>query len=207
MESLNVIQVMLSQPAAVATPSAPPPDMSFWGSILNAGIAEQIVMLFLLGFSIISWAIIAYKWKMLRKAYRQSEEFLDSFWASKRLDTIYQRSEDLSDSPVSQVFRAGYIELAKLKKKEKGGEANDTSLGGMESVERSMRRAASSELTSLESLVSFLGTTGATAPFIGLLGTNNPKNLKTRKPENPINPKTRLAITRFIWVNRDIGDQ
>ena len=97
--------------------------------------------------------------------------FLDSFWASKRLDTIYQKSEDLSGSPVSQVFRAGYIELAKLKKKEKDGEAGDTSLGGMESVERSMRRAASSELTGLEALVSFLGTTGATAPFIGLLGT------------------------------------
>ena len=171
MESLNVIQVMLSHPATAANPAPPPPDLSFWGSILNAGIAEQVVMLLLLGFSIISWAIIAYKWKMLRKAYQQSEEFLDSFWASKRLDTIYQKSEDLSGSPVSQVFRAGYIELAKLKKKEKVGEAGDTSLGGMESVERSMRRAASSELTSLEALVSFLGTTGATAPFIGLLGT------------------------------------
>ena len=119
MESFNVIQVMLSQSAAAATPAPPPPDLSFWGSILNAGVAEQAIMLLLLGFSVISWAIIAYKWKMLRKAYQQSDEFLDSFWASKRLDTIYQKSEDLSGSPVSQVFRAGYIELAKLKKKEK----------------------------------------------------------------------------------------
>lgn len=162
---------MLSQPATATPPAAPPPDLSFWGSIVNAGISEQAVMILLLGFSVISWAIIAYKWKVLRIAYRQSEEFLDAFWASKRLDTIYQKSEDLSGSPVSQVFRAGYIELAKLKKKEQGAEANDTTLGGMESVERSMRRAASSELTSLEGLVSFLGTTGATAPFIGLLGT------------------------------------
>ena len=106
---------MLSQPAPTPPPAAPPPDMSFWGSILNAGIAEQAVMLLLFGFSIVSWAIIGYKWRILRKAYQQSEEFLDSFWASKRLDTIYQKSEDLSGSPVSQVFRAGYIELAKLK--------------------------------------------------------------------------------------------
>ena len=44
-------------------------------------------------------------------------------------------------------------------------------MGAIESVERSMRRAASKELTNLESLVAFLGTTGATTPFIGLLGT------------------------------------
>ena len=65
---------------------------------------------------------------------------------------------------------AGYVELAKIKK-EKEHEAADTQMGAIESVQRSMRRAATSELTQLESFVSFLGTTGSTAPFIGLLGT------------------------------------
>ena len=118
MGSFNIVQVMLSQPETVNTAN-PKTDLSFWGSILNAGIAEQIVMLLLLVFSAISWAIILYKWRMLRRAYRQSENFLDAFWSSKRLDSIYQKSEELRSSPVSQVFRAGYIELAKLKKKEK----------------------------------------------------------------------------------------
>jgi len=171
MESFNVIQVLLSQPAKVAsTPAPPPPDLSFWGSVLNAGASEQLIMLLLLGFSIVSWAIIAFKWKALRNAASQSEEFLDAFWSSKRLDAIYKKSEVFASSPVSQVFRAGYIELAKLKKS-KDGESTDHDLGHMESVERSMRRAATSQLTGLESLVSFLGTTGSTAPFIGLLGT------------------------------------
>ncbi len=172
MESFNVIQVLLSQSApVVSTPAPPPPDLSFWGSVLNAGFSEQLIMLLLLGFSIVSWAIIGYKWKVLRNATRQSDDFLDAFWSSKRLDAIYKKSEDLSASPISQVFRAGYIELAKLKKSGKEGDTTDHDLGQMESVERSMRRAASSQLTGLESLVSFLGTTGSTAPFIGLLGT------------------------------------
>jgi biopolymer transport protein TolQ len=173
MESLNVIHVLLSQSAraAVATPAPPPPDLSFWGSVVNAGISEQVVMVTLLGFSVASWAIIVYKWRVLRRAYRQSEQFLDTFWSSKQLDSIYKKSEHLSASPVSQVFRAGYIELAKLKKKDPRNESTDHDLGSMESVERSMRRAAGSELTGLESLISFLGTTGSTAPFIGLLGT------------------------------------
>ena len=147
MESLNVIHVLLSQPAqsALATPAPPPPDLSFWGSVINAGFSEQVVMLTLLGFSVTSWAIIAYKWRVLRRAHRQSEQFLDTFWSSKQLDTIYQKSEHLSASPVSQVFRAGYIELAKLKKKDPHNESTDHELGSMESVERSMRRAAGSE--------------------------------------------------------------
>ena len=174
MDRMNAVHVFLSQAEAAPTaaPVAPaPPDLSFWGSMLNAGWVEQLVMLILVGFSVISWAIIAYKYLVMRRAYRESEVFLDTFWASKRLDAIYQKSEQLTGSPVSQVFRAGYVELAKLKKKEKDSERDDIQLGAIESVERSMRRAASGELTNLEALVSFLGTTGATAPFIGLLGT------------------------------------
>ncbi|OGQ79643.1 MAG: hypothetical protein A2289_10305 [Deltaproteobacteria bacterium RIFOXYA12_FULL_58_15] len=127
-------------------------------------------MLALLGFSVVSWAIIAFKWRTLRRSYHESETFLDVFWSSKRLDAIYQRSESLSASPVSQVFRAGYIELAKIKKK---GESDngDMQLGSLESIERSLRRAASAELTGLESLIPFLATVGSTSPFIGLFGT------------------------------------
>ncbi|MBT6178839.1 MAG: protein TolQ [Deltaproteobacteria bacterium] len=138
--------------------------------MLNAGWAEQLVMVVLVGFSVVSWAIIGYKHRMLRRAYQESEEFLDTFWASKRLDDIYQKSEEYKGSPVSQVYRAGFVELAKLKQKEKGT-TGDIQMGAIESVERSMRRAASKELTNLESLVAFLGTTGATTPFIGLFGT------------------------------------
>ena len=143
----------------------------FWESVFRAGVAEQVVMLFLLVFSIISWAIIVYKWRRIRSAYNQSETFLETFWNSKRLDNIFEKSDGLSASPVSQVFRAGYIELAKVKKKSEAEKQEDTQLGAMESIERSMRRAAAAELTDLESLVTFLATTGSTAPFIGLLGT------------------------------------
>jgi biopolymer transport protein TolQ len=171
MEPLHVITVTLAQAAA----DAPTPAVSytFWSSVSDAGAVEKLIMLLLFGFSMVSWAVIAYKARSLRRAWRESETFLDSFWSSKRLDAIYQRSETLSASPVSQVFRAGYIELAKLKKTDgaKGGEKAETDVGDLESIERSMRRAAAAELTSLEALVPFLATTGSTTPFIGLLGT------------------------------------
>ena len=119
-------------------------------------------------FSIVSWAIIAMKAVQLRTARRESEDFLDAFWQAKRLDAIYKESEMLLKSPISQVFRAGYIELARLKKT--SGEESILG-GGIENVERALRRAQNSESTLLESKTAFLATVGSTAPFIGLFGT------------------------------------
>jgi len=132
-----------------------------------------VVLTLLLGMSAVCWGIIYYKWRSLRRAQIQSFEFLDIFWNSKRLDAIYQSSAKLVKSPISVVFRAGYEELAKLKKTqaEAEGEAMAEVMGGIENVQRSLRRASISELTTMESLVPFLATTGSAAPFIGLFGT------------------------------------
>src|SRR5689334_4926928 len=115
-----------------------------------------------------SWTIIFRKSLQLRTAQNQSLAFLEAFWQSKRLDEIYAKAEHLKDSPVSQVFRAGYVELAKLSGE---GTPRGVDADGLENIERSLRRAATSELTHLESQVPFLGTTAAAAPFVGLFGT------------------------------------
>jgi biopolymer transport protein TolQ len=43
--------------------------------------------------------------------------------------------------------------------------------GGIENVDRAMRRASREQITRLERALTFLATTGSTAPFIGLFGT------------------------------------
>ncbi len=122
-------------------------------------------------FSIISWYIIGNKWFYLRRAKSESDDFLETFWQSKRLDSIYQSSQRFKRSPVSQVFRAGYIELTKLKSQEDANKTMSAALGGLENVERALRRAITEEVTQMESLVPFLATIGSTAPFVGLFGT------------------------------------
>lgn len=175
MTALYLASLLLAQtppPAAAA-----PPSYGFIESVLTAGLPEKGVMLLLAIFSVVSWAIIYFKWRTIRRAYGDSESFLDMFWGSKRLDAIYQKSEALPASPVSQVFRAGYVELAKLKKKDEpaagqaGAGHGEAMLGDLESVERSMRRTAAAELTGLESMIPFLATVASSSPFIGLLGT------------------------------------
>ncbi len=127
----------------------------------------------LLAASVVSWSIILKKWLQLRRAADQSVRFLEAFWQSKRLDAIYQAAATLSHSPISHVFRAGYVELSKVtaQKKKEGEDAMSDQLGGIENVERALKRAAAAEVTHLEATVPFLGTTASAAPFVGLFGT------------------------------------
>jgi biopolymer transport protein TolQ len=71
------------------------------------------------------------------------------------------------------VFRAGYVELSKVTaaQKKESEDAMSEQLGGIENVERALKRAAAAEVTHLEATVPFLGTTASAAPFIGLFGT------------------------------------
>lgn len=146
---------------------------SFFETITHSGPIAFFVLLLLVAFSIGSWAIIVVKWNALRAAQKGSQEFLEHFWQSKRLDEIFTRTEQMSASPLAQVFRAGYQELVKVKQREAAAaEKGKVQIGdGVENVERALRRAALAEMTELERLVPLLATVGSTSPFIGLFGT------------------------------------
>jgi len=134
-------------------------------------VVKGVIGLLLL-FILICVFIIVYKFIQIGRAQSQTRRFLDVFWESKRLDEIYKSAEDLGRSPISQLFKAGYIELSRLKSaKDKDEHKDETHAGDIGNVERALRRASTAEITHLESLVPFLATTGSTAPFVGLFGT------------------------------------
>jgi len=144
---------------------------TLFDAVTDAGPVGLMTMLLLLGFSVASWGIILLKWVGLRNAQKQSVGFLEVFWESKKLDEIFTRSEGMTLSPVAQVFRAGYQELIKVKKREAADDKSTIQLSGVENIERALRRAATAEMTDLERMIPFLATVGSTAPFIGLFGT------------------------------------
>jgi biopolymer transport protein TolQ len=148
-------------------------ELDYLEVVTNGGPVVVGVLLLLALASVVSWAIIVWKWRQLRRAQDESVRFLETFWQSKRLDAIYQAAESLSASPISQVFRAGYVELSKVTATRKGEAEGAMSerLGGIENVERALKRAAVAEVTHLEARVPFLGTTASAAPFVGLFGT------------------------------------
>jgi biopolymer transport protein TolQ len=155
----GAIEVYLA--ATQATPGWSVGEIVAWAIVI-------CVLILLAGMSVVCWAIIISKWLRLRTATRQSARFLDLFWASKRLDAVYEKCGSFRGSPVAEVFRAGYQELAKITAA--GGESGKRA-DATDNLSRTLRRASAVESTNLERYVTFLGTTGSTGPFIGLFGT------------------------------------
>ena len=155
--------------AAVAVPGSAQP--STLALITEADLVVQFVLVSLVAMSIGCWVILINKGLLLRNAAKQSTEFLDLFWNSRRLDQVYEKAGDYPQSPIAEVFKAGYVELHKLTQNDEAGGQGQMDLGGIDNLIRALRRAASTELTSLERMIPFLATTGSTAPFIGLFGT------------------------------------
>src|SRR5215217_7608677 len=123
----------------------------------------KAVMILLAVMFLICLYIIIYKTMYLRRAWTESTRFTDSFWRSRDIEQIYKQAQALRNSPVSQMFVAGYTELAKLAADER---MKDDREGKLDNIERSLRKAQTNETTKLESAVPFLATTGASAPFI-----------------------------------------
>lgn len=140
--------------------------------ILGAGPVVKLVLLVLVYFSVVSWAIIFLKFRVVRRAIVESERFLDYFWAKKSFEVIGQGLKDFAHSPLTVLFREGYQELLRGQRPASdvtGGPVAD--LGRSDNVARALRRATTSETQRLEKYLTFLATTGSTAPFIGLFGT------------------------------------
>ena len=142
--------------------------------VKGSGPIVQGVLYLLVLFSVLSWGIIFYKFRQVRRAKNESGKFIEIFWDSRNLSSIHDASRDFKSSPVAQVFRAGYEELLRVsrgKKEFSQGEVLTTELGGVDNVTRAMKRATSVEITKLEKSLTFLATTASTTPFIGLFGT------------------------------------
>ncbi|MEM6289749.1 MAG: MotA/TolQ/ExbB proton channel family protein [Myxococcota bacterium] len=139
----------------------------------SRGIVLGVVILLLLLVALCIFVII-FKFIQITMAQSQSVSFLDKFWQSKRLDDIYRVAEGAKSSPIAAMFRAGYIELSKVKKQQAADGDNASmhdKMGDSDNVERALARAKLAETTKLENLLPFLATTGSAAPFIGLFGT------------------------------------
>jgi len=140
--------------------------------LLNASGVVMGVLFLLISLSVVSWWIIGYKALYFARAVKESLGFLDAFWKTRRYDQLMQESEAFPRSPIAQLFRAGFIELSKvIKQRQSEPGAKHDSEDDLENIQRSLRRAWTSEMTHLESLIPFLATTGSAAPFVGLFGT------------------------------------
>jgi biopolymer transport protein TolQ len=134
--------------------------------ILGASFAVQCVLALLAAASVVSWAIILRKSRVLTEARKTADAFEDQFWSGGDLAALYKSLEGGSPVGMTGVFVAGFREFSRLRQR--------IGLGGVQLLEgsrRAMKVAQLRETDRLEQNLATLATIGSTSPYVGLFGT------------------------------------
>ena len=132
--------------------------------VLQTGPVAKAVLLFLLAFSVLSWAVILSKWKLISSAKRQSGRFLNSFRKAQRMQDIATVADQFRPSPLVGVFEGAIAEFRRQM-------GTSGTIHNPAAVQRAMQISSSEEITRFESNLPWLAITAAVTPFIGLFGT------------------------------------
>lgn len=138
--------------------------------LVQTGWVARIVLVILLVFSVLSWAIIYRKYTTFRRAREHTDRFLQTFRSSERLPDAQPLAHTFPASPLVAVYTAGMRELGS-QRGTTGNNPRDKALTNSSAVGVALQLAGSEEVARLEHRMSFLATTGSVTPFIGLFGT------------------------------------
>ena len=138
--------------------------------VWQASWIVQLVLLLLTILSVVSWTVIAFKWRELRRAVQDSEAFLEVYHEGS-LDAAYEAARDLDRSPLSAVFLDVYAEINRMARFSGRSALAALEEGHLVALARQIAWTGSREGLRLERGLSFLATTGSASPFIGLFGT------------------------------------
>ena len=141
--------------------------MTIYGLVAESGTVVQFVLLILLIASVLSWACIFEKWRELKVARAEADQFEGKFWGGANLFKLHKDYSGRDDnSGMGEVFVSGFSEFQRLRKK--GAFAEKVLSDG---VARAMRVAVSRLEEQLEKRLNFLATVGSVSPYVGLFGT------------------------------------
>ena len=187
MRTFGYVALALAQ----GTPESGTGGVDFVKLIADATWLSKSVLLILLLFSAVSWAIILGKLWQYRRADRDTHTFLQVFRKSTKFSEVQTICASVPASPLVGIFQAGYAELntqlrqppahapapAAIPNRQPDGEPKPAlssarpTLKSLDAVDRALLRATSAEVGKLEKRVPFLATTASITPFIGLFGT------------------------------------
>jgi biopolymer transport protein TolQ len=127
----------------------------------------RVVLVLLLIFSVVSWAMIFQKLGLFGRIARESAQFLRIFRATRGVANPQALAS--AGSPFASVYASGFRELQS--QIGAGNPANEAHLKSLSAVTVSMQLAAAEEVRRAEKGMSWLATTASVSPFIGLFGT------------------------------------
>ena len=70
----------------------------------ETGWVGKGIVFILMGFSVVSWAMILLKYQFLRRAEKESHAFLLAFRKTKKMDDLLKHAESKKFSPLATLF-------------------------------------------------------------------------------------------------------
>ena len=142
-------------------------DLSIWSLVLDASPVVQGVLAVLMLASVVSWAVIFQKHRIIARSRKTADTFETEFWAGGDLGDLYRRvdTKGRDGTGLESIFESGFREFSRLRPQ---GLPSDELLSG---ARRAMRVAQLREIDRLEQRLAMLATVGSTSPYVGLFGT------------------------------------
>jgi len=146
-----------------------------WTDLIWTGTAPTIVILLVLAaFSIASWVLIFWKWRVFREVQAQGDGFLEAMERSQRMEDAYKTILALPDSPYGRVFRQGvnfFSELRPGALREGAAPGDGLSLTQLEVLRMVMEKEEAEERDELSVGLTWLAVIASVSPLLGLMGT------------------------------------
>jgi len=170
--SLTTLSVNTFMPS---TPMLALFDGGVWEIIGNSSFFGIVIMVILLGFSVISWAVIVSRYRLFKAESDGAEALLTQFRRTKRLADAVGLAKQFQHTALGAQLSAGIRELVTIRERQ-AGDSGGSGAGmirerEIELLERRLDQVAGDEMQRLESGVILLATTANASPFLGLLGT------------------------------------
>ncbi len=142
------------------------------GLFAETGWIGKGIVIILMGFSIVSWAMILLKYQFLQRAEKESHAFLASFRKTKNIEELTKHAETKKYSPLATLFVEGLREAESIIKTLPDGNVTEDERPLIaQEIERSLKITTQDEIVYMERYLAFLGTTGTVGPLLGLFGT------------------------------------
>lgn len=146
------------------------------GSLSSLGAVSKVILFVLFVFSVVSWAIMIYKWRVFRRSEGEDQRFLSSVAKLTDVEEMRRQARRAAGESPAAVLLSGVLDRipgagdgAKPGKEKAAG--LEISQNDRHFLEKAVVYIVQGQLAKMESYLPFLATTGNIAPFVGLLGT------------------------------------
>ena len=145
----------------------------FWDLVAQSTMFSLLIVTILFCLSIVSWAVIIWKWRLYRRVLSDGVRFRALFRRSRSLAESVTALSVLRHLPHWRLVDGGLKEAAGFTEQNRGGSGSGFVLSPEQkkAVSDTLERITQEEISRLEEWTILLATTANVSPFLGLLGT------------------------------------